>query len=879
MALMIVTRSRRPAPYPSNRGMYVRVRRPLIALLAAGLLIGPAAAATAAPPDPEARDTAVESPRGQSDTNLPFGVGSGQRGRSADAPGRQPAEPAPSAKLPGKPRNDVIKDVPVELTDASIPLNLIPYHGIPAALRALQQSNRISVEVIGQSVLGRDLHLVLATSPMSDAEWKNWQQLSDLRISDPHAAQAKLAAGGYDNWRTPLFVNNNIHGNEWEGTDASLQVLQELAFSNDPKIVEMLDRHVIAFVVTNNPDGRVAATRANANGFDMNRDYITASQPEVRAVRAQLVRYSPLTMLDIHGYVSCTLIEPTTGPHGDNYEYDLYIKHALRNALAMEQAIVATGETRATCTNPNGTRRNDIPFRDRTQGWDDWPPIFTPMYSMYHGSIGHTIEVPLNPRGNLAEAERHERTRINTAVAVAAIKGNFGYATQNQAALLTNQLEMFRRGVDGESTRPIDDELALSLARGDNAKTHLQDFARAYVIPAGATQRSETAAARLVQFMLDNDLTVHRAWRPFQLNGKQYEAGAYVVDMHQAKRGLASALLEVGRDVTNDFNAMYDISAWSHGHLWGATVERVSEDVTFDAKVLRPVTEARATGVVAPGNRTEYGLVVDSVAGIRAVNHLLNDGVKLGRMPNGNFVVSATASVVRPIADAYGVEFTKITPPEVRTAKAVAKTRLGVSANGGEIFALQQMGFTPTSVTHTAFNNGALSFDDFDAFFVSTTSFNPLSLNATQAAAFNQWLANGGTVVGRGSSGKQFNDRAGLLDVTIAAGRSDANGIVKVVNNPASPITGNALPAAFVDAPQYFTRVGDGVRVDQRLADEGFFLAGHWGGQSAAAGHAVVVSGVAKGANVTLFGTEPLFRAHPEGLYPQVASALWWNGS
>ena len=69
------------------------------------------------------------------------------------------------------------------------------------------------------------------------------------------------------------------------------------------------------------------------------------------------------------------------------------------------------------------------------------------------------------------------------------------------------------------------------------------------------------------------------------------------------------------------------------------------------------------------------------------------------------------------------------------------------------------------------------------------------------------------------------------------------------------------------------------MRVDQWLGPEGFLLAGHWVGQEAAAGHAVVVSGTARGANVTLFGTEPLFRAHPEGLYPQVANALWWDGS
>jgi hypothetical protein len=128
----------------------------------------------------------------------------------------------------------VIEDVPVDPNDASIPLNLIPYHDIPPKLRELQQSDRISVEIIGQSVEGRDLHLVVATSPMTDAEWDEWQRLSDLRTDDPEAAIAALEAGGYDAWKSPLMINNNIHGNEWEGTDASLQVLEELAFSDDP---------------------------------------------------------------------------------------------------------------------------------------------------------------------------------------------------------------------------------------------------------------------------------------------------------------------------------------------------------------------------------------------------------------------------------------------------------------------------------------------------------------------------------------------------------------------------------------------------------------------------------------------------------------------
>ncbi|WP_208103019.1 hypothetical protein, partial [Escherichia coli] len=86
------------------------------------------------------------------------------------------------------------------------------------------------------------------------------------------------------------------------------------------------------------------------------------------------------------------------------------------------------------------------------------------------------------------------------------------------------------------------------------------------------------------------DVAVHQASRPFTLAGVRYERGSYVVDMRQSKRGLASALLDVGRDVTGDFPTMYDISAWSHGQLWGATVRSVTRDVGLDGRALRPVT-------------------------------------------------------------------------------------------------------------------------------------------------------------------------------------------------------------------------------------------------------------------------------------------------
>ena len=70
----------------------------------------------------------------------------------------------------------------------------------------------------------------------------------------------------------------------------------------------------------------------------------------------------------------------------------------------------------------DGVRPVQIPFRDDEEGWDDWPPIFTPQYAAFHGAVSHTIEFPLrvnNASYNLDVDELRRRTAINTDIAEA----------------------------------------------------------------------------------------------------------------------------------------------------------------------------------------------------------------------------------------------------------------------------------------------------------------------------------------------------------------------------------------------------------------------------------------------------------------------------
>jgi hypothetical protein len=766
----------------------------------------------------------------------------------------------------GYPRRTKLRVYPENPADKSIKLGLAPYHSLAPKLNALQnRSRRLSVEVAGQTGLGRDLYLVTLTEPESAAETRRQDAWRDEIENDPRAA----ARDGFLRlaYKTPVWINANIHGNEWEGTDGALRVIEYLATTQDREALDLLRHNRVYVNLTANPDGRVAGTRQNSAGFDLNRDFATGSQPEARAMREIVRRVQPMMMVDEHGYVENTLIEPTTPPHGQNYDFDLYIKHGYANGLLMEKAVQALGHPE--------TAKPEIPFRDYPVGvWDGWAPIYTAQYSMYHGAVSYTVEIPMRVNGSDYDTqpveELRRRSGINTDVVEATIRTTIDYVQDNRRELIANQIEMFRRGEAGEAQRAIPDGFVPGFGPEDRYTT---EFPRAYVITDG---RSATAAARLVDHLVANDVRVRRADRAFTLGGRRYPAGAYVVDMHQPKRALANVMLEAGTDISAKVPVMYDISGWSHRLLWGASV-----DIVRDGKVDvrgRDVTAAAPTGSVdgAPGQ--DLVLTIADGKDASAVNDLLGRGLELGRLGDGRVVVPAANRLAAvEVSDRYGVRFTAAPggPATPLRRKAIAGA---VAAD--ELKALRDMGFEVRPVS-TAVLNAGFDWSRIDVLLVSS-GLRYADLNPAARTALGAYLARGG-VVTRGATGARFNTEANLLAARPVAGWEDANGVVSVANGT-GPIGSGALPHSFVYAPYWFTDLGADVTVEQRYTG---LVSGHWvaradgtGGQQDAKGQAAVVSGTStQGARVVLFGTEPLFRDHPKGLYSQVAQAIYWSST
>ena len=106
----------------------------------------------------------------------------------------------------------------------------IPWYAIGCTLDAIaaQSNGRLTVEVIGQSALGRDMYLATINALDTNHQkqsFKNWQKFRKLALTEPKQAQIGLWSM-HDKIKVPLYIQAGIHGNESEGIDASLQIIE-----------------------------------------------------------------------------------------------------------------------------------------------------------------------------------------------------------------------------------------------------------------------------------------------------------------------------------------------------------------------------------------------------------------------------------------------------------------------------------------------------------------------------------------------------------------------------------------------------------------------------------------------------------------------------
>jgi hypothetical protein len=798
----------------------------------------------------------------------------------------------------------------------------IPHYAIGCTLADIQSRShgRMRTEVIGHSALGKAMYGVVINRLRTRRERRDyltWRTIRAVALERPSLAQLLLRRAG-DDVKLPIFVQAGIHGNEYEGVDAVMDTIEKYAttpYGQDPDVDAILSHAILVFNVIQNPDGRVRGTRANGNGFDLNRDYLTQSQSETIASIGLMKTWLPPEVLDLHGYLEPTLIEATTKPHNPSIEYDLWLKWNQPRIDANEAALNAIGqqvqrpindwcpegelpESDGLCED-DGDGVRETPGPDVAEGWDDWGPFYTAMYAQHLGLDSSTVEMCMLPECGGRAGSRQIQSTV--------MRSTYEYVVPRRAELLHDELELYRRG-DVDAPRPA--------CCPDPFKPEfhnwMHDYPQAYVIPFGAGQRSDAEANRLVEWALFNDIEVERIDRDYRYGGQTFQAGSYVVWMAQPRRGLADTALSIGVDISPRIQRLYaPPAAWSHGYLWGADTVTIPDGARFSPRTDGVRRPNPLRGGVASGSGTAYTLRIDSPTAVRALNAVVARGAKaslalapFGGGPAGTAVFgtdAASRTILQQVGEELGLTFARTSAalPALDPIDRVPRFRV-ITGNNGAVattdqstWVLRQLGFAADPVTVEQLDTAANDpLAGYDLIYNATVNYPPAGGMTPRPTARNRvaaFFAAGGGYIGGQTAGASFLGAGGQVTGLTAANRggSGRSGIVYWDNTGgAGSIVTGAFPArdtAIVDPPTWLTAVPPSFSVDARLPTASFFAAGLWpiagdADSATAPGAAIIAHGpnAANTSNLVVFANNPLYRADPEREWPMVGAAAYW---
>ena len=199
---------------------------------------------------------------------------------------------------------------------------------------------------------------------------------------------------------------------------------------------------------------------------------------------------------------------------------------------------------------------------------------------------------------------------------------------------------------------------------------------RGYIIP--SDQADFPTAVKFVNTLVKNGITIHRATRAFDVGGKSYPAGSYVVKMAQAFRPHILDMFEP-QDHPDDIpypggapTPPYDIAGWTLAYQMGVHFDRILGpfDGPFEKLVGFATPPARPAPVVA----SWYALRRTTNDAFTAVNRLLARGQKVytatrsisvgaGRSGPGIFFIRGTPEVreiIAELATSKGLDFAPV---------------------------------------------------------------------------------------------------------------------------------------------------------------------------------------------------------------------------
>jgi hypothetical protein len=700
------------------------------------------------------------------------------------------------------------------------------------AERLAATSRRVKLDTTSITFEGREVLLAIITSERNQQNLEQIKRTAQ-RLADPRSVPAGELSNISATLPAIVWLGFTVHGSEASGVEAALAMMYQLAAGQDADTRLLLDSAVVLIDPLQNPDGHERhaqdvlrarsrtwispigaglihqgtwpGPRTNHYYFDMNRDYITHSQPETRGRVASFLEWYPHVAVDLHemGSSSTYFFPPPMDPVNKNIPqniHDWFSIYAAANAAAFD----AHGWSYF-----------------RREGYDEFFPGYTSSWPIYIGAVGMTYEQASSVGGAIRRSDGDVLTLREAA--------RHHYTTA-WATALTSARMRGRRVADFIAFRQ---SAATEAARGG---------LRSVIIERDEMGRADS----LAQLLLNNGIQVQRLRAATDLrgatpyahtSGTRAAAGSYVVDLAQPQGRLARVMLEpdaqldsvfireeLERRETSQGNRFYDVTAWALPYMYGVRAWTSGTVPAGTEHVTSPIVQQRAS--VVPQARYGYAFEPGSEASGRMLAGLLADSVrvlvaqrpfKVGdwTMSQGAFIVRAASNDARvhekvrrhsaesganvlPLQSAMVEEGTDLGSNSVVPVRAPRIALVGGPGVNGNSFGFtwytfdQKLGYPITTIDINALT-GAL--EEFNVVVIPSAS-NAIdnTLGEGGRNRLGEWVRNGGVLITLdGATAWLANERTGISRLRARRDTTRAD------NEPGAPLP-SAVPGAIVRA-------------------------------------------------------------------------------
>lgn len=688
----------------------------------------------------------------------------------------------------------------------------------------------------------------------SEANIKRLPQIqADIkRLADPRKTSDADAKRIMATLPAIVWLAYGVHGNEISSPDAALMTAYHLLASrNDKMVEEIMAKTIVMIVPLQNPDGRerfvfnydvnaglepdanpLAAEhsepwpggRTNHYYFDMNRDWLAMTQPEIRGQIHALEEWLPLIYVDLHemGTDATYYFAPDANPINPHL-------------------------TKAQEENQNWFGKNNAHYFDKfgfsyftRETYDAFYPGYGASWPAYYGGISMTYENG-STRGLVVKksdetivtfretVRRHFVTSIATCETTA----------QHRTELLEEFFRYRKSAIDEGLKEPI----------------------REYIL---ARRGDVTTVDKLAQLLVDHGIEVKRATAAFSNGPKQYPAGSYVVSLAQPAKRLIRVLMDTQVSMAEEFlkaeearrkrrqpSEIYDVTAWSLPLQYN--IEAATSGTVTEGKFEPVVLGVAPKGAVNGKAEVAYVIPWGTSGAAKMLTALLHSNYKIvsndrpftldgKRYELGALVLKVKdnpASLeqdVRKLAESTGADvqahntswaddgptfgsshFNTVRKPAILIAWD--RPTQGGSAGQTRFVIERQFGY-PTTVIRTE-QLGAADLSKFQTIILPDGGAYATSLGANGVRRLKEWVQAGGTLVGIGGAIQFLSAPAtGLLSTAeengikegaapVAGGTPTTGGRGGRGGAPAETPTAPAAAEAVRVAPKIFVTPAD----------------------------------------------------------------------